>query len=137
MRQFFWAGKTSTINSQTIYAPKELGGYNLLDIEARNEAINLMWLKSYLDFSDKQPTWAIIADALIAFHTPQNENKIPKEVKMNIFLQSWQTCTTKLPDDLKNMRVQLDGRALSRDILRQMPIWYHSESPDIRKMFHS
>ena len=145
IRSFFWAGKTkTTINSQTIYAPKELGGYNLLDIEARNEAIGLMWLQSYLNFSKERPTWAAVADALIAFYTPQSESKIPHNLKMNIFLQSWQTCNTKLPDDLKYMlkvankyKVQLEGRAFSRDIIRQMPIWYHSESRDIRKMYHS
>ena len=43
IRSFFWANKTkTTINSQTIYAPKEFGGFNLLDIEARNEAIGLI-----------------------------------------------------------------------------------------------
>ena len=145
IHSFFWAEKTkTTINCQTIYAPKELGGYNLLDIEAKNEAIGLMWLQSYLNFSDKRPTWATVADALIAFYAPQGQGKIPQKLKINIFLQSWQTCTTKLPDDLRYMlkvankyKVQLEGRAFSRNIIRQMPIWYHSESQDIRKMVHS
>ena len=103
-----------------------------------------MWLKSYLNFGERRPTWAVVADAIIALHTPQSENRIPKEIKINIFLQSWQTCLTKLPEDLKCMlkvatkyKVQLESRVLARDIIRQMPIWYHSESPDIRKMFHS
>ena len=145
IRHFFWAEKTkTTINCQTIYAPKEMGGYNLLDIEARNEAISLMWLQSYLDFGEKRATWAAVADAIIAFHTPKNQSKISQEFKINIFLQSWQTCISKLPEDLKYMlktankyKVQLEGRALSRDIIRQMPIWHHSESQDIRKMYYS
>ncbi|KAF9028756.1 hypothetical protein BDZ89DRAFT_1091965 [Hymenopellis radicata] len=49
VRKFLWAEKTNpTVNKETIYAPFAAGGRKLLDIKARNEAINVMWLKSYL-----------------------------------------------------------------------------------------
>lgn len=51
-REWMWGGKSMTpVNIATMHAPTDRGGRKLLDIEARNEAIGLMHLKNYLDFS--------------------------------------------------------------------------------------
>ncbi|KAJ4469749.1 hypothetical protein C8J55DRAFT_386713, partial [Lentinula edodes] len=88
--------------------------------------------------------WAFVADALIAHHIPKSEMIIEDKAKINIFLQSWKTDKTKLPPDLKmllvtakNHNVRLDGLAFSRNIIRQMPIWFHIESPKIRRLNRS
>jgi hypothetical protein len=41
------------------------GGLDLLDIVTRNKAIDVMWLKRYLDFSPSYPTWAAIINIII------------------------------------------------------------------------
>ncbi len=47
IRKFIWREKTkSPINIDTLYAPIKMGGRGLLDIKSRNEAIDLMCLKS-------------------------------------------------------------------------------------------
>ncbi|KAJ3709506.1 hypothetical protein DFJ43DRAFT_1135264 [Lentinula guzmanii] len=82
-----------------------------------------------------------VADALIALHTPESERGIEESIKVNIFLQSWKTKRRDLPKDLQNLLkvsakygVRLEGLAFSRDILREMPIWYHIESNPIRNL---
>ncbi|KAF8912564.1 hypothetical protein CPB85DRAFT_1192624, partial [Mucidula mucida] len=101
------------------------------------------WLKSYLDFGPDRPTWAYAVDAIIAHHTPASEENVNLAQRMNVFLQSWKTSTTKLPEDVKRMfqvakkyNVTLDGLALSRDILPEMPIWYHIKSEGTRGLFN-
>jgi len=47
IRKFIWGEKTkSPINIDTLYSPIKMGGRGLLDIKSRNEAIDLMCLKS-------------------------------------------------------------------------------------------
>ncbi|KAI4294040.1 hypothetical protein K525DRAFT_180766, partial [Schizophyllum commune Loenen D] len=66
-RSFYWDGKsTSPVALEYLYAPFENGGRKLLDIQSRNDAIDLVWLKDYLNMGPNRPTWAYIADALLA-----------------------------------------------------------------------
>ncbi|KAJ7575743.1 hypothetical protein C8J56DRAFT_801088, partial [Mycena floridula] len=132
INQFLWGEKRPTVNAETTKAPILEEGKNVLDIPARNEAISLMWLKSYLDFGDNRATWAYFADAIIAKHASCNELKGERndEIKMNIFLQSWKA--TNLVGDLgkmvkaaKDLGVRLQGLAFSRETMEQMPIWLH------------
>ncbi|KAL1690018.1 hypothetical protein GGG16DRAFT_17759, partial [Schizophyllum commune] len=58
-RSFFWNGrKKSPVKMEQLYAPFAMGGRKLLDLEGRNDAIALMWLKDYLSVGPKRPTWA-------------------------------------------------------------------------------
>ena len=51
IRNFMWNGKKPSVNKDTLHLPIEQGGVKLLDIKVRNQAIDIMWLKSYLDFT--------------------------------------------------------------------------------------
>ncbi|KAI5824633.1 hypothetical protein K523DRAFT_400107 [Schizophyllum commune Tattone D] len=60
-RNFIWAGKTvGPVAMEHLYAPIEQGGIKLVDLDARNEAINTMWLKEYLNFGGERPLWAYL-----------------------------------------------------------------------------
>ncbi|KAI9070085.1 hypothetical protein FKP32DRAFT_1690599 [Trametes sanguinea] len=52
---FMWKGGAPVVNAQTLQAPVAAGGLGLLDLRARNEAIDLVWLREYLELSDKRP----------------------------------------------------------------------------------
>ena len=134
IRKFIWREKTMTpVNTETLYAPTEMGGRGLLDIKSRNEAIDLMWLKSYLKFDSDRPLWTLVADALMAINLPQSESSSNKEIRRSVFLQSWKTLTgTKSPKSIKKLfqtakmfNVQLEGLAFSPSITTEMPIWHH------------
>jgi hypothetical protein len=98
-----WDNKKVSINLNVMNAPAEEGRIGLLDIQAWNEAIQIMWLKKYTALGPSRPTWALIVDILLEVSIA-NLNRIDKEVTMNMYLQSWSPMTdtrSKLPPDLK------------------------------------
>ncbi|KAM5543385.1 hypothetical protein V8D89_002970, partial [Ganoderma adspersum] len=67
IRNYIWDDKHNTpVGMEHLYLPKNRGGLGLLDLEARNEAIDIMWLKAYLDFGESRQLWAYLADDLLA-----------------------------------------------------------------------
>jgi hypothetical protein len=75
---------------ETLYWPIEEGGLNLLDLSSRNEAIEIMWLKSYLNPSANHLAWAKITNILIDTAAPRNTEH---KARINTFLQTWKPCT--------------------------------------------
>ncbi|KAJ3971321.1 hypothetical protein EV361DRAFT_800326, partial [Lentinula raphanica] len=142
IRRFLWDEKTHVrVNKETILAPIKEGGHQVLDIIARNEAITVTWIQSYLNLTNTRAEWAYVADALIAHHVPASDATLDDQSKINIFLQSWRTNRNHLPKDLQNMikvaqkhNLSLEGIAFSRETIRAMPIWLHRESAPLRKL---
>ncbi len=133
--KFIWGQDAkSRIASATLQRPIEEGGLNLLDIESRNEAIELMWLKAYLNFTPSRQPWATITDHIIQTAAPPHS---VKEARGNPFLQVWNVPTrgprlNKLNDDVKRMlkiakkyNVNLSAIRLNPHVLAQLPAWYH------------
>ncbi|KAI9571560.1 hypothetical protein HD554DRAFT_2016388, partial [Boletus coccyginus] len=66
-RDFIWNGKKSSpLSLQRLQQPRHKGGIDLLNIEARNFAIEITWLRSYLDTSKQLPTWSFVTDPIIS-----------------------------------------------------------------------
>ena len=63
-------------------------GKRTLDIESRNEAIELMKLKSYLRMDNQRPKWAYVADKIIAKNAPQDQQATDESSKSNILMQT-------------------------------------------------
>lgn len=58
IQDFMWEDDLSPrIALELLQWPIEEGGLNLLDLKACNEAIEIMWLKAYLDFPPSHPIW--------------------------------------------------------------------------------
>jgi hypothetical protein len=71
IHDYLWKdGSSPRIALEILCQPIERGGINLLDIKARNKAIELTWLKAYLDLSPSRPTWAKITDLTINAAAP-------------------------------------------------------------------
>ncbi|KAJ7273884.1 hypothetical protein C8J57DRAFT_1062745 [Mycena rebaudengoi] len=139
IRKYIWKDEErGAVNEQTILAAIEEGGLGVLDLEARNQAIDIMWLQAYLNLGPNRALWGPVADATFATKVPQSENKEYKGVRMNPPTQSWKTsCGPKsnvspelksLLDTAKTFHVRPEGIAFSKDILRKMPIWFHREA---------
>ncbi|KAJ7574604.1 hypothetical protein C8J56DRAFT_802567, partial [Mycena floridula] len=129
INQFLWGEKTPTVNAETTMAPILRGGKGVLDIKSRNEAIIVMWLKSYLNLGDDRATWTYFADAVIAKHESSKTN-LDDDLKINLFLQTWSA--TRLPYHLDQMMkkakeygVRLEGIVFSNSVQREMPLWLH------------
>jgi len=82
---FIWKDDSSPkIAEETLRRPINQGGLDLLNLEARNKAINIIWLKEYLNFSTTRLEWATITDLIIETSAPKRLNK---RALINPFLQ--------------------------------------------------
>lgn len=136
IRNFIWNSDTiPPINISTLCAPITEGGKNLLDLTARNKAIQLTWVKTYLQLGPCRPTWTYIADFLINQNIPNYQHATDPISRLNTFLQTLNATTqaaSKLPKDLSEMlniakefNVAFQPILLSNDLKRQLPIWFH------------
>lgn len=137
-RNFLWEKDSSPrIALNLLQGPKSCGGLDLLDVRARNEAIELMWLKSYLDFSPSRPEWATVTDLILA--ATARPSTITRARK-NPFLQTWKATlrgprSKLLGNDIirmlkaaKKHKTNLAAIRLTIDLQSQLPAWYHMAS---------
>jgi hypothetical protein len=138
IRDFMWEEDSSPrIALDFLHRPPDTGGLGLLDIRARNEAIDITWLKSYLNFSPTRPTWAKVTDPIIALAAISGNIA---QARVNSFLQIWKIATRgnklkKLNNDITRMlkvaekyNVKLAAIRLSPELRAQLPAWYHIAS---------
>ncbi|KAJ8592574.1 hypothetical protein M405DRAFT_692869, partial [Rhizopogon salebrosus TDB-379] len=111
--------------------PFEKGGKNLLNLEHRNDAIELMWLKGLLAPKNSRPCWAPFAHAILAKHA-RHAPVVHPDARINTFLQSWSPTVKKLPPHLKRMlraakkySLQWTAPLIPKDLAQQLPIWFH------------
>ncbi|CDO76740.1 hypothetical protein BN946_scf184813.g10 [Trametes cinnabarina] len=144
LRKYIWDDKHNTpVGMAHLSLPFDQGGFKILDIESRNEAISIMWLKSYLSFGPNRPWWASLADELFAHFVPKDCSVKDPALRVNPFLQHWKPKKSALPQELKDMltvakkyNLRAEGLAFSRSILRGLPMWDHAQTDlkDIRKL---
>jgi hypothetical protein len=66
LRNFIWEENTLPwIALDYLHRSPDKGGLNLINISARNAAIELVWLKEYLNLLLTRPGWAKITDIII------------------------------------------------------------------------
>ena len=133
--KFLWDDASPMVNAQIMSGPITAGGKKILDIKARNDAIELMKMKSYLRIGTARPRWAKLADALIGQNIPAAQNVRDEESKSNTFLQTWTTkigARSELPQSLRKMlqtakryNVDINPPLPSSNLRNQMPIWFH------------
>ena len=132
---FIWGeDKAPRIAEETLQRPIEEGGQSILDIKSRNEAIEIIWLKAYLNFSPSRPQWATVTDHVVLATAPA---KSVKDAIMNPFLQTWEIPsrgerTINLREEVKRMfsvarkyKIRLAAIKISPRVLAQLPAWYH------------
>ena len=135
IRSFMWENDSSPrIALEILQQPTEVGGLGLLDIQARNDAIDLMWLKSYLNFSPTRPDWAVVTDMIIDAAAPP---AISQKARANSFLQTWNAPTRgqraaimtssiiSMSKAAKKHNVTFAAIRLSPNLSAQLPAWYH------------
>ena len=138
IRDFMWEEDSSPrISLDFLHLPPDAGGLGLLDIRSRNEAIDITWLKAYLNFTPSHPTWAKVTDPIITLAAVSGAIA---QARVNSFLQIWKVATKgnklrKLNNDITRMlRVadkydaKLAAILLSPELRSQLPAWYHIAS---------
>jgi hypothetical protein len=78
-----WEKNPPGLSLKQLMKRRQEGGINLLNIDARNQAINLMWLNTYIDHSTRRPLWAFALDAIV---NCINETGITEQNDIHTFL---------------------------------------------------
>lgn len=134
---FFWDWKkTHTINKHTLHLPSRAGGKDLLDIEARNESIYLVWTKKLYADESERPLWAYIALEIIRRSiNSKYKTRVRHTERTDPLTQSWNASKRKLPNELKHIEtvskkygLTIDSPLPSLDVRLKMPIWHHFAS---------
>ncbi|KAJ7643413.1 hypothetical protein DFH06DRAFT_999143, partial [Mycena polygramma] len=139
-REFMWGGsKSSPVQREMLMAPIEVGGKKMLDLEARNEAIVLMKLKSYLNLDPKsRATWGYVADKQIQRYAKQSST-VDKLSYENMFIQRYSPILRKPPKNKKQLPralremisvankygVTFDTLNPSEELRKLLPLWHH------------
>ncbi|KAJ7506054.1 hypothetical protein B0H11DRAFT_1974642 [Mycena galericulata] len=120
---------------QTMCLPLNQGGKQILDIQSRNEAIDLWNLKEFLRQGDERANWPFFAEHTIIKRWEASQPVGSHGSMYNVFLQaihipSWRI--DPLPDDIrcmihaaKKFQLRFTALSVSKDIQLQMPIWSH------------
>ncbi|KAL7280190.1 hypothetical protein ACG7TL_006609 [Trametes sanguinea] len=136
IRDFMWDGRGAPpISDEQLQMRWGKGGVDLLDIEARNEAIQVGWLRSYLRLGGERPPWAAVVDDHMATMVPKSVSVKDRDLRTSPFMQQWNPKYAAMPIALREMLavakkygVRQEGRAFERAILRRMPIWDHAHA---------
>nr|GAT43772.1 predicted protein [Mycena chlorophos] len=126
MRGYLSGGKSRLpINMETLMAPKEEGGLGLVDVEARNEAIELTKFGILMERdTEKQPAWAKIAAHRLSQHPVGTELK--EETHRALYLQSWHPNQDKVPQHLCRTMAAVRKYGVVFDTNEpQLPVWHH------------
>ena len=134
IRTFVWDSEgTPPINTHNLTLPKSQGGRKLLDLSARNKAIQLTWLKAYALQTPQRPIWAYIADELIRKNVTTRYKTTDPSSRVNFFTQSWKASIQRLPQDLREMvkvakefHVAMELLQPSEGLKRKLPVWLHA-----------
>jgi hypothetical protein len=135
MRDFIWENTSKPrLALGNLQERKVSGGIELVNLENRNDAIELIWLKEYLSESTNRPTWAYMTDILLNETAPKN---LPEEARVNTFLQKWEAPTrgkraNKLGEDTvrmlkkaKKYEATFAPVRIGKTLMESMPAWLH------------
>ncbi|KAH9176241.1 hypothetical protein EDB89DRAFT_1846301 [Lactarius sanguifluus] len=136
IRNFIWGENVNIprLGLNQLENTKDDGGIKLLNLKNRNKAIEIVWLKGYLDLTELRPTWAYISDILINETTPKNLNE---NTRVNAYLQNWKIpvkgkCADKLgKDTIRMIKAAKKHNAtfapinISKDLQEALPAWQH------------
>jgi len=144
IRNFAWNGESRpTVGLPHMSNDFDAGGRRVLDIAARNEAIQLTWAQAYLRMGEDRPTWAYVADEILASDVPGETKALTDcpSSRVNQFLQTWHSRVNRrkvsvpdeeepreIPADLREMvkitrkhGVRLEAIHPSQEVRRELP----------------
>ncbi len=136
LREYLWNDRViPPVSMEYACASREVGGLGILDLRTRNEALDIMWARSYLNYGHDRPVWAFVVDDICARTVTVDCPIKDRRVRMNMFMQKWRPKVSALPRCLQNMirtcekyGLRPEGVAFSRNMIRSMPMWYHREA---------
>ncbi|KAJ7210372.1 hypothetical protein GGX14DRAFT_301462, partial [Mycena pura] len=146
LREFMAGGaKRSPINLKTLMAPVEKGGKGVLDLQARNEAIQLVNFGVLANFEPGETAnWAVLALHRLSKHVRKGD-RVDDAARLNILLQSYDTSRLQWPKHQASMLATarkygytFDTVEPSLEIAKMLPAFHHvAPQPGTRQMNNS
>ncbi|KAJ7881455.1 hypothetical protein B0H13DRAFT_1891329 [Mycena leptocephala] len=133
--EFLWEGKKPRVAHRTMGLPIDDGGKQILDIQSRNEAIDLWNLKEFLKQGDDRANWPFFVEYTIsnrwnASQSLGNQGAMYSPFLQHIHIPQWRN--NPLAYDIGRMikatnkyRLEFTVLSISKDIQLQMPVWNH------------
>ena len=135
-KDFIWNEKKRGLMAwNQIIAPREEGGLGIPDIRSRIEAIEIMWIKKWLNPEEKKkPKWTYILDEILK----ENVAKAPmidNESKISWIKQTWHESEgkeAKISKGIRNMlrvarkyNITLEPLKFSKEAKENEPLWHN------------
>ncbi|KAL1761761.1 hypothetical protein FB107DRAFT_200673 [Schizophyllum commune] len=118
---------------------KDNGGKEILNIRARNKAIDIMWAKRFAVMTDSpsRPAWCFVFDSMCkTFLLADDAKKCDEDSFHNILAQNLEARQTNIPATTKRMitairenNIRFDAANPSNELKESLPIWHHSCVP--------
>ncbi|KAF5320843.1 hypothetical protein D9619_000262 [Psilocybe cf. subviscida] len=144
---FVWNEDRPSINADTLRAPIRLGGRKLIDLHARNEAIELRKYQCYCTSNPElRPQCAYVVDEILSHHiNVYNNTKDSQSIicpPLQAFELHLRSRVAPLPEFITRMftvktkyNAIFDPPSLPEHLKHELPLWYHighdTDNPDV------
>jgi len=136
--EFLWGKDRASMSIESLAKDIDRGGRRIMNISRRNEAIDLMWIKQYLNMGKERPKWAYMVDEILRNNRPKRARETPQEIEnWNPLTQSWKSKsnTTEVPKRVRQAlkwankhSVELEALEPDEETRREMPVWLHRKT---------
>ena len=136
--EFVWGKERATMNTRDIAQDPAHGGRKILDIARQNEAIDLMWVKQYLNIGQNRPKWTYMMDKILRLERPKRAKETYQMIEnWNPLTQGWNlnTRSTNIPKRVHNTlrlakkyKIELEALEPSNKTRHEMPVWLHQKA---------
>ena len=133
--EFVWGKDRASMNIGDAAQDPEWGGRKIMNIAKRNEAIDLMWIKQYLNLGPNRPKWAYMVDEIFRMARPKDAKETPPMIeRWNPLTQNWKPKVKSeyIPKRIQNAmklakkhNVELEALEPNEETKRGMPVWLH------------
>jgi len=136
--EFVWGKERASMNIENIAKDIDKGGRKIMNVSRRNEAIDLMWVKQYLNMGKERPKWAYMMDEIFRNERPKRAKETPQEIgKWNPLIQNWKPKLNAagIPKRVhralkwaKKHNVEIEALEPNEETKREMPVWLHRKT---------
>jgi ribonuclease HI/exonuclease III len=136
--EFVWGKERAEMCIGDISKSINLGGRKVMDVAKRNEAIDLMWIKQYLNMGPDRPKWAFMMDEVFRMERPKKAKEPwPVIGRWNPLIQDWKpkerskNIPGRVQSALRLARkhgVELEALEPTDETRREMPVWLHRKA---------
>jgi hypothetical protein len=135
---FVWGKERATMNIRHMSKNPEHGGRKIMDVVRRNQAIDLTWVKQYMNMGPDRPKWAYMMDEIFRTERPKKAKETHQMVgSWNPLTQDWKPKANSnyIPKRVQNaMRlagthaVDLEALEPNEETKRELPVWLHRKA---------